>query len=83
MNSKIYSLEFYLQKHFINEIYNISFFKKWKRFNENFLLLGKEKYVILFDVEGTSLYTTNSMGLFLKLKPAKEQKLIKKKKKIK
>ena len=46
---------------------------------ENFCLLDKDKYVILFDVEGTSLYTTNGMVLFLKLKPAKEQKLIKEK----
>ena len=49
---------------------------------ENFCLLDKDKYVILFDVEGTSLYTTSGMVLFLKLKPAKEQKLIKDKKKV-
>jgi hypothetical protein len=40
----------------------------------------KIKYVILFDVEGTSIYTTNGMVLFLKLKPTKEQQLIKDKK---
>ena len=47
---------------------------------ENFCLLDKDKYVILFDVEATSLYTTNGMVLFLKLKPTKEQQLIKDKK---
>ena len=40
----------------------------------------KIKYVILFDVEATSLYTTNGIVLFLKLKPTKEQQLIKDKK---
>ena len=47
---------------------------------ENFCLLDKDKYVLLFDVEGISLYTTLGMVLFLKLKPAKEQLFIKEKK---
>ena len=50
---------------------------------ENFCLLDKDKYVILFDVEGISLYTTLGMVLFLKLKPAKEQLFITEKKKNK
>ena len=50
---------------------------------ENFCLLDKDRYVVLFDIEGTSLYTTSGMVLFFKLKPAKEQKLIKDKKKVK
>ena len=49
---------------------------------ENFCLLDKDRYVVLFDIEGTSLYTTSGMVLFFKLKPAKEQKLIKDNKKI-
>ncbi len=47
---------------------------------ENFCLLDRDKYVITFDVEGISLYTTLGMVLFLKLKPAKVQLLIKEKK---
>ena len=43
----------------------------------NFCLLDKDKYVILFDIEGISLYTGLGMVLFLKLKPAKEQLFLK------
>ena len=43
----------------------------------NFCLLDKDKYVIPFDIEGISLYTSLGMVLFLKLKPAKEQLFLK------
>ena len=43
----------------------------------NFCLLDKDKYVIPFDIEAISLYTSLGMVLFLKLKPAKEQLFLK------
>ena len=50
---------------------------------DNFCLLDKDKYVVPFDAEGISLYTTLGMVLFLKLKPSKEQIYIKEDKKKK
>ena len=47
---------------------------------ENFCLLDKDKYIVTFDAEGISLYTSLGMVLFLKLKPAKEQIFINEKK---
>ena len=74
----------------INKLFAKTFYKSYKytimnflrngdellSFN-NFCLLDKDKYVVLFNVEGTSLYTSEGIVLFLKLKDAKEQKLIK------
>ncbi len=74
----------------INKLFAKTFYKSYKytiinflrNGNEllninNFCLLDKDKYVVLFNVEGTSLYTKEGIILFLKLKDAKEQKLIK------
>ena len=73
----------------INKLFAKTFYKSYKYTISNFLkngidllnlnnfcLLDKEKYVVLFDVEGTSLYTNEGIILFLKLKDTKEQKLI-------
>ena len=74
----------------INKLFAKTFYKSYKytiinflrNGNEllninNFCILDKDKYVVLFNVEGTSLYTKEGIILFLKLKDAKEQKLIK------
>ncbi len=74
----------------INKLFAKTFYKSYKytissflkNGNEllslnNFCLLDKDKYVVLFDVEGTSLYTIDGIILFLRLKDTKEQKLIK------
>ena len=73
----------------INKLFAKTFYKSYKYTISNFLkngidllnlnnfcLLDKDKYVVLFDVEGTSLYTNEGIILFLKLKDTKEQKLI-------
>ena len=42
----------------------------------NFCLLDKENYIILFDVEGSTIFKQNKIDFYLKLTEAKEQLLI-------
>ena len=44
----------------------------------NFCLLDKENYIILFDVEGITIFKQNTIDFYLKLTEAKEQLLINK-----
>ena len=44
----------------------------------NFCLLDKENYIILFDVEGSTIFKQNKIDFYLKLTEAKEQLLINK-----
>ena len=77
----------------INEIFAKTFYKSYKFNFENHLsngtdyfklnnlcLVDKNKYVILFDLEGVTIYKKNGIELYLKLTEAKEQLLINKNK---
>ena len=76
-----------------NEIYAKTFYKSYKYFFEknlsdgidffklnNLCLIDKNKYVILFDLEGVSIFKKNGIRIYLKLTESKETLLINKNK---
>ena len=78
---------------YFNEIYAKTFYKSYKYIFEknlldgtdifklsNLCLIDKNKYVILFDLEGVPIYKKHGIELYIKLTEAKEQLLINKNK---